>query len=638
MINLNEMKRDYIGREPRDYIVESVTVPEGLEEKVLAAMTQKRKEIEEIQHEKLSLRQEKQEKKAAHKSVAIRAAVIAAVITLMILIIPSSRQVVVSAAEKVFGWLTSVFSVEVSDSDNGCTIEVIDAKLGNDFIYMTITEDFTALYENNPTLGGSILKEDGVTLYKSNYEDNDNGRYVYRYIPYYYGKISDNQGNYANFVSGNDVLYRTYDGIDEDNIIMLKGGQSEYSFFCPDINKVVTSDKKKYSCELHAKIYCIPQYDLGVYYHNFHEVIQPDEDDLFHGEKPAATFDLSFPIKNIDYVLNAKKYQKQINQTITFDGFTMIFKKAFQLDRYSQNLLIELNSPKDCDIGKSVCAINVYASIKENKNDDAEDKYWKYQSANLYYINSRYYALLSDESEEKNLDHANYLRFISAELWEAKGSYHHDKIAFHTSSSIWIPDDFENPVYSFEKLSSTTLCPKKKDFGIKDGLKFGDYKMYLGKYSLNTEHNDWFSFDHFSYIIDSRFIRNKTDDSNEIVDSDFSVVVNAKRSGYEDETISFGGLRYSHDGSRPQSADIADDGFSSYSINSQIKDYDEWEIKLITYAEFIHEGYDENKQEYINGKYIIHYCYNPSYYSESDIQHLIKETEGKNDLYFDLIG
>ena len=95
MINLNEMKRDYIGREPRDYIVESVTVPEGLEEKVLAAMTQKRKEIEEIQ-------KEKQEKKAAHKSVALRAAVIAAVITLMILIIPSSRQVVVSAAESAW--------------------------------------------------------------------------------------------------------------------------------------------------------------------------------------------------------------------------------------------------------------------------------------------------------------------------------------------------------------------------------------------------------------------------------------------------------------------------------------------------------------------------------------------------------
>ena len=95
MINLNEMKKDYIGREPRDYIVESVTVPEGLEEKVLAAMTQKRKEIEEIQ-------KEKQEKKAAHKSVALRAAVIAAVITLMILIIPFSRQVVVSAAESAW--------------------------------------------------------------------------------------------------------------------------------------------------------------------------------------------------------------------------------------------------------------------------------------------------------------------------------------------------------------------------------------------------------------------------------------------------------------------------------------------------------------------------------------------------------
>ena len=119
MINLNKMKRDYIGREPRDYIVESVTVPEGLEEKVLAAMTQKRKEIEEIQHEKLSLRQEKQEKKAAHKSVAIRAAVIAAVITLMILIIPSSRQIVVSAAESAwngiiewmegYGWINPFY-------------------------------------------------------------------------------------------------------------------------------------------------------------------------------------------------------------------------------------------------------------------------------------------------------------------------------------------------------------------------------------------------------------------------------------------------------------------------------------------------------------------------------------------------
>ena len=118
MINLNEMKRDYIGREPRDYIVESVTVPEGLEEKVMAAMTQKRKEIEEIQHEKLSLRQEKQEKKAAHKSVALRAAVIAAVITLMILIIPSSRQVVVSAAESAWnsiiewwnGWINPFYT------------------------------------------------------------------------------------------------------------------------------------------------------------------------------------------------------------------------------------------------------------------------------------------------------------------------------------------------------------------------------------------------------------------------------------------------------------------------------------------------------------------------------------------------
>lgn len=131
MINLNEMKRDYIGREPRDYIVESVTVPEGLEEKVLAAMTQKRKEIEEIQ-------KEKQEKKAAHKSVALRAAVIAAVITLMILIIPSSRQVVVSAAEKIWEYFEIIFDhPEVQ-------LQPIEIKKPN---YDNVMLDY---YDNNP--------------------------------------------------------------------------------------------------------------------------------------------------------------------------------------------------------------------------------------------------------------------------------------------------------------------------------------------------------------------------------------------------------------------------------------------------------------------------------------------------------
>ena len=110
MINLNEMKKDYIGREPKDYIVESVTVPEGLEEKVLAAMTQKRKEIEEKNNEK-------QEKKAAHKNTFVRAAVIAAIITLMILVIPSSRQVVVSAAERIWEYFVGSYTYDLNTTD-----------------------------------------------------------------------------------------------------------------------------------------------------------------------------------------------------------------------------------------------------------------------------------------------------------------------------------------------------------------------------------------------------------------------------------------------------------------------------------------------------------------------------------------
>ena len=207
MINLNEMKRDYIGREPRDYIVESVTVPEGLEEKVLAAMTQKRKEIEEIQ-------KEKQEKKAAHKSVALRAAVIAAVITLMILMIPSSRQVVVSAAESAWNafhsWVDDVFHVGMKQTKNGYTMEIIDARVSDDFLYFTTHDNL----------------DDCLVDFS--------------------GSIDDKKGNQIPFSINN-----THGGA----ISSETPNEKHYALLIPNLKSLIHSYNNSYVCELTVKVH-----------------------------------------------------------------------------------------------------------------------------------------------------------------------------------------------------------------------------------------------------------------------------------------------------------------------------------------------------------------------------------------------
>ena len=327
MINLNEMKKDYIGREPRDYIVESVTVPEGLEEKVLAAMTQKRKEIEEIQ-------KEKQEKKAAHKSVALRAAVIAAVITLMILIIPSSRQVVVSAAESAWNafhsWVDDVFHVGMKKSDNGFTLEIVNARLSNDFLYLDVSE-----YCDNKT-------KEKYKRYSS-----------HGYIEYsYYGSIY-NQSNGKSINFSCDEYYGVASGeIDQKLADQYASSNKEllfYDFYVPDVKKIIDSYNDHIKCQLKVKVKLF--------------VNSNDGETIDKGE--IASINTEFMIKNFDSVLQSEV--RSTNSVLSYDSFDLIFEKLV-IAPSELYMIVKIEANNNTSVNVNDYSFNMVVNgIKDNK-------------------------------------------------------------------------------------------------------------------------------------------------------------------------------------------------------------------------------------------------------------------------------
>lgn len=106
---------DFVRQKPIDLMINTVTVPDGLDEKLLAAMTKQRKENEKKA-------KQKQEKR---KNTLIRAALIAAIISLIIVATPM-RGYVASAATDAWNafhsWMDDVFHVGMKQTKNGCTV------------------------------------------------------------------------------------------------------------------------------------------------------------------------------------------------------------------------------------------------------------------------------------------------------------------------------------------------------------------------------------------------------------------------------------------------------------------------------------------------------------------------------------
>ena len=198
------------------------TAPEELMQRTLLAMQQREKET--------------RQKKAAYKTFALRSAAIAAVITLLIVVTPM-RGYVASAAENawnaIHNWVDDVFHVGLKQSDNGCTVEIIDARVANDFLYLTVQEDYTGFVNKNPE--------------------------EYYLSQQYNGSIYDDDNHTLKFSSGCvNMTSQNPDANDHSYQIKQTGEKyrylREYKIYLPELKKLIMSYDKEYYCDLSVNV------------------------------------------------------------------------------------------------------------------------------------------------------------------------------------------------------------------------------------------------------------------------------------------------------------------------------------------------------------------------------------------------
>lgn len=274
MMNFSMKREDNERYEPMDLMLRGAEAPEELKRKVLAAMTERRRENEK----------KAQEKKKARKAFALRAAVIAAAIVTVAAATPM-RGYVASAAESAWNafhsWMDDAFHVGMKKTSHGYSMEIIDARVSNDFLYFTT-------YDN---------LDDCLVDFE--------------------GRIDDNKGNQRSF-SVKNMSGSVYERLP---------GKKVYSIVIPDLNTLISSYSKQYTCRLTI---------------NAHQ-----ESAIGREEDRTASFSFKFKIKNIDSVIQVTEMHSNDMITIgdiDFKSWKLVAtaSEVYMLAEYELN---EPNAP-----------------------------------------------------------------------------------------------------------------------------------------------------------------------------------------------------------------------------------------------------------------------------------------------------
>ncbi len=323
---LNEYERN-AGDERNTYrfITRTDPTPAALKEKTLEKMRERRRENEQ----KAALRRKK------WLRVSAAAAVLAGVVAVTPL-----RGYVVSAASGVCrmisSWREDVFPVDVKQSDNGCTVEIIESRVANDFLYLTVKEYYPK----------EQARRDGKTK-----------QYTMPDLAYS-GSIRDNKGHTIRFdsalvtcmwaVSNDHDIYR--DGYEDRIITQSTESASEssgnfvvnaqYRVYLPDISSVVNSAQKKYTCTL-----------------------------IVDSSRMNSHLAFVFPLKNVNEVVDSKSYP--LDRTFRLDGADVTFQKlAFSPSGVDLIIKVDPNADLSEDAVKDLLE-NLDASVYVRNDADA---------------------------------------------------------------------------------------------------------------------------------------------------------------------------------------------------------------------------------------------------------------------------
>lgn len=596
-------------RKTHTFVTKYDPASDELKAKTLAAMQERVKANE---------RKAVYQRKAAKRFIAV-----AAVLALMMVITPLGGYVVSAASEavqKIQSWWTDTFSIDIGKSNNGCTVKVKEATLGNDFIDLVVDEDFTELYRN---------WEDTVTVLYENEDEEHYGdgvdwlEYRLAFVPYYYGTIYDSDGNAAEFVCGNNC--------DEHNY-SVKAPYSdayttrkEYLLYAPDMKEVINSYDKKYSCELHLRVYALPDYWLstnGGHGTQFYEMIFPDENGYFNGMAPVASMDFKFPVKNYNYVMNTNYYEADLDYEQEVDGITFKFEKMFNLDSFSNNLLVEIVPNDGLTLNDTLCRLEI--DVERNMDGETDDDGaflaffgLNYRLKEIYYIHSRYYTLLTEYHTVYHELKGNYQFNVQRIQYYLLDDTAEEKVSCHE-----FYNDFLYRINGREGCDTEHACYYGE---LSNAIASDPTKMYdIGDYLLSFPEVDKHGSLHQKLIPQKSLAEYTEIDTADIElagikdgEEVLSVFNYGCSTDIEDkEYLEKHGFSIRIPLERYDKASYQDIEISQDDWNQ----YDQWEVKLMVLHVREGDRFPDENDDYDFGRHSLYYLVNPKYYDIEDVR------------------
>lgn len=396
----------------------------------------------------LELKKEQERKAAARRKAVRRGFAVAAIIALVIAVTPL-RGYVASAAENVVNaihsWMEDVFHVGMKKTDNGCTVEIIEARVANDFLYLTVNKEFYKEYDVN--------------------DDDKNSLCLY-----FYGSVSDNEGNSVKFSVGNsNVIRNVYNLVTDDrNIDYGDDSYEEYQVYIPELKKVITAYDKKYICELN--IYAYKKYQLPDQRTNF----ITDESTWNIGIEPSLALSFSFPIKNVNYVVNSQSRVYDIDYSLKIDDVEFDFQKLYIDDDANNSSMvaevIPLNGYKMTKFalsGISVASTYNWNGYTYDESDNTNvwfglnnniERYYESYDGGVYlnYFNGHYYVILNISQDcnkfLSNLPVPMEFKVIQIGYWDDIDDFYTEHIYYLPSldSMYYLDDDIVGGVENME--------------------------------------------------------------------------------------------------------------------------------------------------------------------------------------------
>ncbi len=287
---------DEYGSEFNEFTSGGSIVSDELEASVLAAMSEQKEagkiqDVHDIQNSDVDTSQGKRVKNTSSaEKIVMRVVAVVAAIVLIVTLTPLRGCVANSIDQANLG--------KMKKSSKGCTVEIVEAKAANDFLYLTVNESYNK---------------------RSISRDDETGRYILPDI-YYSGSINSSDGDCLEFDSDN-FLYLQYASDDY-------GGYSDYGDYSFNYkNRSVKIDDDWY--KKHSNLTFNAEYKI--YIPDLISFVEENGDDYtcsidVSSEKTKSDIKFKFALDDVNDVKNTKSYF--VNHWVDVDEVLLVFQRV----------------------------------------------------------------------------------------------------------------------------------------------------------------------------------------------------------------------------------------------------------------------------------------------------------------------